>query len=100
MYDDATIRISLSEKFDKAFKVLSIKGILLEKSKIPELIDAVLPSPAELGCSPEERVEVVRELSGSHQETSTMRADHAVSCYSNVEVFEFILHSLGSRRIG
>ena len=79
MYDDATIRISLSEKFDKAFKVLSVKGILLEKSKIAELIDAVLPSSSELGCSAEERVDVVRELSSSHQETSTMRADHAVS---------------------
>ena len=79
MYDDATIRISLSEKFDKAFKVLSIKGILLEKSKIPELINGVLPSPAELGCSMEERLDVVRELASSHQEMSTMRADHAVS---------------------
>lgn len=95
MYDDATIRISLSERFDKAFKVLSVKGVLLEKSKIPQLIDNVLPSHLELGCSPEERVDVLHELSSSHQETSTMRADHAVILIKLNRVS--ILFGIGSR---
>ena len=78
MFEDATLRIKIAEVLESYFVRFGNEHGLLLKTRIPELVDAMLPPSETLGCTASDREKIMNELVKNYGAISTVYADRVV----------------------
>lgn len=86
MFEDATLRIKIAEVLDNFFVRFGTDLGHLPKTKIPELVDAMLPSFDTLGCTTNDREKIINELVKNYSAISTVYADVVVFLLNFTEI--------------